>query len=121
MVKKRNHLFAQNPEQIFYRHLFYFNNISHADRPQWGQNFQAYLSDQSSLDDYLKKGEQQLIEQAHTPAGRQRSPDPELTASSMSALSDHWARLMLTDPRRFSAERILEHARWALARFAPSS
>ena len=38
-------IWQQNPEQIFYRHLFYFNNISHADRPQWGQNFQAYLSD----------------------------------------------------------------------------
>lgn len=57
-------IFQQNPEQIFYRHLMYFNNVSQADRPQWGQNFQAYLSDQESLDDYLKKGEQQLIEQA---------------------------------------------------------
>lgn len=61
-------MFRQNPEQIFYRHLFYFNNISHADRPQWGQNFQAYLTDQISLDDYLKKGQQQLIEQAQIAA-----------------------------------------------------
>jgi hypothetical protein len=37
----------------------------------------------------------------------------------MSALSDHWARLMLTDPDGFTPERILEHARWALTRFAP--
>lgn len=57
-------IFQQNPEQIFYRHLMYFNNVSQADRPQWGQNFQAYLSDQESLDDYLKKGAQQLMEQA---------------------------------------------------------
>ncbi len=56
-------IFRQNTEQIFYRHLFYFNNISHADRPQWGQNFQAYLSDQISLDEYLKRGETQLLEQ----------------------------------------------------------
>jgi len=61
-------IFQQNPEQIFYRHLFYFNNISHADRPQWGQNFQSYLSGQETLDDYLKKGEQQLIEQAQITA-----------------------------------------------------
>ena len=60
--------FQQNPEQIFYRHLMYFNNVSQADRPQWGQNFQAYLSDQITLDDYLKKGEQQLIEQAQLSA-----------------------------------------------------
>ena len=62
-----------------------------------------------------------LIAHAYEPHRGQTSPDPELTAGSMSALSDHWARLMLTDPRRFSAERILEHARWALARFAPPS
>lgn len=60
-----------------------------------------------------------LIARAYEPAGGQTSPDPELTAGSMSALSDHWARLMLTDPDRFTPERILEHARWALARFAP--
>jgi len=57
-------IFQQNPEQIFYRHLMYFNNVSQADRPQWGQNLQAYLSNQESLDDFLKKGEQQLVEQA---------------------------------------------------------
>jgi AcrR family transcriptional regulator len=60
-----------------------------------------------------------LIGRTYEPHGGQTSPDPELTASSMSALADHWARLMLTDPERFTTERILEHARWALARFAP--
>ena len=61
-------IFQQNPEQIFYRHLMYFNPVSQEDRPQWGQNFQAYLNDQISLDDFLKKGEQQLIEQAQLSA-----------------------------------------------------
>jgi AcrR family transcriptional regulator len=60
-----------------------------------------------------------LIEQTYAPAGGQRSPDPELTASSMSALADHWARLMLTRPERFGLERLLVHARWALGQFAP--
>ncbi|MHB8659713.1 MAG: TetR/AcrR family transcriptional regulator [Solirubrobacteraceae bacterium] len=62
-----------------------------------------------------------LIERAYEPAGGQRSPDPKLTAHSMSALSDHWARLLLTDPGHFPLERILTHARWAIAKFAPSS
>ncbi len=50
----------------------------------------------------------------------QSSPDPELTAHSMSALSDYWARLMLTDPEHFDLDRILHHARWALANFVPA-
>jgi AcrR family transcriptional regulator len=62
-----------------------------------------------------------LVEQAFEPWGGQRTPDPELTAYSMSTLADQWARLMLTDPERFDLDRILVHARWALARFAPTS
>jgi AcrR family transcriptional regulator len=42
------------------------------------------------------------------------SPDPELTARMMSALSDEGARLVLTDPERFPPERILRHTRWFL-------
>jgi AcrR family transcriptional regulator len=61
-----------------------------------------------------------LIERAYEPSGGQRSPDPELTAASMSALADHWARLMLTQPDRFGLDRLLVHARWALSQFAPS-
>ena len=61
----------------------------------------------------------ELIARAYAPQGGQTSPDPELTASSLSALADHWARLMLTEPDRFERERIIEHARWALGRFAP--
>jgi AcrR family transcriptional regulator len=60
-----------------------------------------------------------LVEQAFEPWGGQRTPDAELTAYSMSTLADTWARLLLTDPDRFDLERILVHARWALARFAP--
>jgi AcrR family transcriptional regulator len=63
----------------------------------------------------------QLIEQTYEPAGGQRSPDPELTATSMSALADHWARLMLTDQNRFPIERLIVHARWALSRFDPGA
>lgn len=62
-----------------------------------------------------------LVSDAFAPFGGQSSPDPELTAHSMSALSDHWAKLMLTDPQRFDAERIVDHARWFVERFAPGA
>jgi AcrR family transcriptional regulator len=45
------------------------------------------------------------------------SPDPELTARALSAMSDEAARLLLTDPARYPRQRLLDHARWWLAQF----
>jgi AcrR family transcriptional regulator len=47
------------------------------------------------------------------------SPDPELTARMLSAFSDEAVRLVLTDPERYSPERILAHARWSLSQLGP--
>jgi AcrR family transcriptional regulator len=46
------------------------------------------------------------------------TPDPEMTARTLSALADEAARLILTDPEHFSVERILDHARWLLEQLA---
>jgi len=46
------------------------------------------------------------------------SPDPELTARALSAVADEAARLVLTDPRTYSRERMLAHARWVLGEAA---
>jgi AcrR family transcriptional regulator len=42
------------------------------------------------------------------------APDPELTARLLSTVADEYARLLLSDPRRFPPERLLLHARWWL-------
>ncbi len=42
------------------------------------------------------------------------APDAELTARLMSAISDEYARMLLTDPGRFGPERLLAHAEWLL-------
>ncbi len=47
------------------------------------------------------------------------SPDPELTARMLSALSDEAVRLVLTDPGSYPAERILAHAGWLLDQLYP--
>jgi AcrR family transcriptional regulator len=44
------------------------------------------------------------------------TPDPELTARLLTAFADEAARLLLADPRRFPAERILALTRWFLDR-----
>lgn len=40
--------------------------------------------------------------------------DAELTARVLTAISDQYARLVLTDPARYQPERLLRHARWWL-------
>ncbi len=47
------------------------------------------------------------------------SPDPELTARTLSVVSDEAARLLLTDPETYPPERLLAHAEWLLGRIAP--
>lgn len=48
------------------------------------------------------------------------SPDPQLTARLLSALSDEAARLMLSDPERYPIERLLRHAEWLLGQLVDS-
>jgi len=43
-------------------------------------------------------------------------PDADLTARLLSAISDEYALLVLTDPVRFSPDRLVDHARWWLGR-----
>jgi AcrR family transcriptional regulator len=54
------------------------------------------------------------LAEAVGPALGAESPDPEMTAMMLSALSDEAARLLLADPARYPAERTLTHARWLL-------
>jgi AcrR family transcriptional regulator len=71
------------------------------------------------LRDRISQGRAAVVEQlaqAIRPGlgvGRE-SPDPELTARTLSALADESARLLLTNPRRYPAVRLLDHAAWLL-------
>jgi hypothetical protein len=47
------------------------------------------------------------------------SPDPELFAHTLSAISDEGARLLLTDPDRYPVERIVAFAAWLMQELAP--
>jgi hypothetical protein len=47
------------------------------------------------------------------------SPDPQLTARTLSAVSDEAARLLLTDPGEYPIERLVVHADWLLSRLEP--
>lgn len=66
----------------------------------------------------IENGRRSVLEgltQAVRPALRaENAEDAELTASILSAISDEYARLVLTDPDRYTPERLLRHARWWL-------
>ncbi len=47
------------------------------------------------------------------------SPDPQLTARTLSAVADEAARLLLTDPEAYPIERLVGHADWLLGRLEP--
>ncbi len=47
------------------------------------------------------------------------SPDPQLTARTLSAVSDEAARLLLTDPDAYPIDRLVAHADWLLGRLEP--
>jgi len=51
------------------------------------------------------------LARAVRPALRGGDDDAELTARVLSAISDEYARLVLTDAERFTPERLLRHAR----------
>jgi AcrR family transcriptional regulator len=47
------------------------------------------------------------------------SPDPQLTARLLSALSDEGARLLLSDPEQYPIDRLMRHAEWLLGQLMP--
>jgi AcrR family transcriptional regulator len=47
------------------------------------------------------------------------SPDPELTARMLSTFADEAVRLVLTDPERYTPDRILAHSSWSLSLLGP--
>jgi AcrR family transcriptional regulator len=46
------------------------------------------------------------------------SPDPQLTARMVSAVADEGARLLLTDPKAYPIDRLVDHARWMLGQIS---
>lgn len=68
----------------------------------------------------IRQGQAAVLEsltRALRPAVRpgEDATDPDLTARILSAIADEYARLVLSDPGRFSPDRLLAHARWFLA------
>ena len=72
------------------------------------------------LHDLIARGRDAVLEQLMRAVGPGlESPDPELFARTLSAVSDEGARLLLTDPERYPVERIIAFADWLIRELAP--
>ena len=93
----------------------------HADPATWRLVLMPPEGAPALLRDRLAQGRAavvaQLADAARPGLGRGGpSPDPELTARTLSAVADEAARLLLTDPARYPVHRLVAHAGWVLAR-----
>jgi AcrR family transcriptional regulator len=71
----------------------------------------------ASLREHIGRGRDGVVAALAAFAGAAvDSPDPALTARLLSATSDEAARLLLTDPGHFPADRLVAHARWFVGR-----
>ncbi len=76
------------------------------------------------LHDRIARGRAAVVEQLAQAVGPglgpgRASPDPELFARTLSAISDEGARLLLTDPQQYPVERIVSFAAWLMEELAP--
>jgi AcrR family transcriptional regulator len=76
------------------------------------------------LHDHIARGRTAVVEHLARSVGPglgpgRASPDPELFARTLSAISDEGARLLLTDPERYPVERIVAFAGWLMEELAP--
>jgi AcrR family transcriptional regulator len=72
------------------------------------------------LHDLIAQGRDAVLEQLTRAVGPGlESPDPELFARTLSAVSDEGARLLLTDPERWPVERIVTFADWLIRELSP--
>ena len=76
------------------------------------------------LHDHIARGRAAVVEHLAAAVGPglgpgRESPDPELFARTLSAISDEGARLLLTDPETYPVERIVRFADWLMQELAP--
>jgi hypothetical protein len=95
-----------------------------SDPATWRLVLMPHEGAPGTLHEHISRGRAAVVEQLTAALGAGpdapvRTPDAELTARLLTAFADEAARLMLAEPERYPAERILGLARWFLGRLAP--
>ncbi len=95
-----------------------------ADPATWRRVLMPPEGAPAVLHDHITRGRAAVVEQLARAVGPglgpgRESPDPELFARMLSAVSDEGARLLLTDPEHYPVDRIVGFARWLMDEMAP--
>jgi len=91
----------------------------HSDPSTWRLVLMPPEGAPAVLHDHIARGRSAVVDHLAGAVGPGReSPDPELFARTLSAVSDEGARLLLTDPERYPVERIVGFADWLMAQVA---
>ena len=110
---------AGDPRELLLAGLRAYLQAAQSDPTTWRLVLMPPEGAPASLRERIASGRAAVISQlaqAVQPGfgpGRE-PPDAELTARMLSSFSDEAARLLLTDPERYPADRLLAFARWAL-------
>jgi len=104
-----------DPQELMLESLDAYLRAVHAHPNTWRLVLMSPEGAPASLRTSIADGRRSVLAQltrAVRPALRSGDAgDAELTARLLSAISDEYARLVLTDPERYCAERLLLHAR----------
>jgi AcrR family transcriptional regulator len=95
-----------------------------ADPATWRLVLMPHEGAPRVLHEHISRGRGAVVTQLAAalgpgPGGAFETPDAELTARLLTAFADEAARLLLAEPDRYPAERILDLARWFLGRLVP--
>jgi AcrR family transcriptional regulator len=117
-------LSAGDPRQILIGGLRAFLEAVNADPQTWRLVLMAAEGTPDVLRERFMREREAVTAQLAAAVGPTfslgpsgQSPDPELTARVLQALSEELARLSLEDPERYPVDRLVEYADWALGRF----
>jgi AcrR family transcriptional regulator len=98
--------------------------VVHDDPATWRLVLMPPEGAPAILHDHIARGRAAVVDQLAGAVGPglgpgRVSPDPELFARTLSAISDEGARLLLTDPERYPVDRIVRFADWLMKELAP--
>jgi AcrR family transcriptional regulator len=112
---------ARDPHERLVAALGGYLEAVHADPATWRLVLMPHEGAPRVLHDHISRGRGAVVRQLAAalgpgPGAAVETPDPELTARLLAALADEAARLLLAEPERYPAQRILRLARWFVER-----